>query len=85
MITHDELTEALYEAYKNEAKKVGYETREWMETSIAVKNCWSAVAFAAWELVEGEATQWAQSSQSEFEDMRSLVVEFMHKAEDVLR
>ena len=84
MITHDELTEALYEAYKNEAKKVGYETREWMETSIAVKNCWSAVAFAAWELVEGESAAWAKSAMQREEDLREIVVEFMNKAEALI-
>jgi hypothetical protein len=82
MITHDELSKALYEAYRKERDNF---LEAWDDLPNVQKNCWSAVANTAWELVEGEATQWAQSSQSELEDMRSLIVEFMHKAEDVLR
>ena len=84
-MTHEELTILLYEAYCSQAKGMGMEPRFWDEQSVAIKKCWSAVADAAWEHVEGENAQWAQSSQSELQDMRSLIVEFMHKAEDVLR
>ena len=82
MITHDDLTKALYEAYSKERDMY---LEAWDDLPNVQKKCWSAVANTAWELVEGEATQWAQSSQSELEDMRSLIVEFMHRAEDVLR
>jgi len=82
MITHDDLTKALYEAYRKERDNF---LEAWDDLPNVQKKCWSAVTNTAWELVEGEATQWAQSSQSELEDMRSLIVEFMHKAEDVLR
>ena len=85
MLTHEELTKTLYEAYRLQAKDMDMVMRPWDEQSIAIKKCWSAVADAAWEHVEGENAQWAQSSQSELQDMRSLIVEFMHKAEDVLR
>ena len=82
MLTHDELTEALYEAYRKERDNF---LEAWGDLPNVQKKCWSAVADTAWELVEGENAQWAQSSQSELADMRSLIVEFMHKAEDVLR
>ena len=85
MLTHEELTKALYEAYRLQAKGMNMEPRFWDEQSVAIKKCWSAVADAAWEHVEGENAQWARSAQAELEDLRGLVVEFMHKAEDVLK
>jgi len=82
MITHDDLTKALYEAYRKERDMY---LEAWDDLPDVQKKCWSAVAHTAWELVEGEATQWAHSMQSEIEDMRGLIVEFVHKAEDVLK
>jgi len=85
LLTHEELTKTLYEAYRLQAKDMDMVMRPWEEQSIAVKKCWSAVVDSAWEHVEGENAQWAQSSQSELEDVRGLVVEFMAKAEKVLK
>ena len=85
MLTHEELTKALYEAYRLQAKGMNMEPRFWDEQSVAIKKCWSAVADAAWEHVEGENAQWAQSAQAELEGVRGLVVEFIAKAEEVLK
>ena len=82
MITHDELSKALYEAYRKERDNF---LEAWDDLPNVQKKCWSAVAHAAWEHVEGENAEWARSAQVDLEDMRSLIVEFMHKAEDVLR
>ena len=82
MITHDELSKALYEAYRKERDNF---LEAWDDLPNVQKKCWSAVADAAWEHVEGENAEWARSAQVDLEDMRSLIVEFMHKAEDVLR
>ena len=81
MITHDELTQKLYETYQEQATKVGGDMREWQEQSVAIKRCWSAVADAAWELVEGENAIWAQDASRKEEELRELVVEFMNRAE----
>jgi hypothetical protein len=84
MITHDELSKALYETYRAQATKVGGDMREWQEQSIAVKQCWSAVAFTAWELVEGENAIWAEAASRKEEELRELVVKFINRAESVL-
>ena len=78
MITHDDLTEALYVAYCNGD---GTDPENWNDLAIDQKRCWSAVAFAAWELVEGESAAWAKSAMQREEDLREIVVEFMNKAE----
>ena len=78
MITHDDLTEALYEAYRKERDNF---LEAWDDLPNVQKNCWSAVAFAAWELVEGESAAWAKSAMQREEDLREVVVEFMNKAE----
>jgi hypothetical protein len=78
MITHDDLTEALYEAYRKERDNF---LEAWDDLPNVQKKCWSAVAFAAWELVEGESAAWAKSAMQREEDLREIVVEFMNKAE----
>jgi len=82
LLTHKDLAEALYVAYCN-----GNDTdpENWNDLEIDQKRSWLAVAETAWELVEGESTRWAQTAQVELEDLRSLVIEFMNKAEDVLK
>lgn len=82
MITHEELSKALYEAYRKERDNF---LEVWDDLPNAQRKCWSAVADAAWELVEGENAEWARSTQFELEDLRGLIVEFVHKTEDVLR
>ena len=78
MLTHDDLTEALYEAYRKERDNF---LEAWDDLPNVQKKCWSAVAFAAWELVEGESAAWAKSAMQREEDLREVVVEFMNKAE----
>ena len=81
MITHDDLTEALYEAYRKERDNF---LEAWDDLPNVQKKCWSAVAFAAWELVEGESAAWAKSAMQREEDLREIVVEFMNKAEALI-
>lgn len=86
MITHDDLTKALFEAYRS---KVTFllgvdEVAPWEEQSIFMKQCWSAVASAAWELVEGENAEFAKAASQKEEALRELVVQFVNRAEDVL-
>ena len=78
MITHDELSKALYEAYRKERDNF---LEAWDDLPNVQKKCWSATAFAAWELVEGESAAWAKSAMQREEDLREVVVEFMNKAE----
>jgi hypothetical protein len=84
MITHEELSKALYEAYRAQATKVGGDMREWQEQSVAVKQCWSAVADAAWDLVEGENFLWAEAASRKEEELRELMDEFMNRAEALI-
>jgi len=84
MITHDELSKALYEAYRMKAKDVGGDMRPWDEQAVLVKQCWSAVANAAWDLVEGENAEFAKAASQKEEALRELVVQFVNRAEDVL-
>ena len=81
MLKHDELTEALYEAYRKERNNF---LEAWDDLPNVQKKCWSAVAFAAWELVEGESAAWAKSAMQREEDLREIVVEFMNKAEALI-
>ena len=81
-MTHKDLAEALYVAYCNSGD---VDPENWSDLEIDQKRCWLAVAEAAWELVEGELPRWAQTAQVELEDLRGLVIEFMNKAEDVLK
>ena len=81
MLTHDDLTEALYEAYRKERDNF---LEAWDDLPNVQKKCWSAVAFAAWELVEGESAAWAKSAMQREEDLREIVVEFMNKAEALI-
>ena len=78
MLKHDELAEALYEAYRKERDNF---LEAWDDLPNVQKKCWSAVAFAAWELVEGENAEWAKACSRREEDLREIVVEFMNKAE----
>ena len=85
MITHDELTQKLYESWCEEAVKIGnVDPHKWDELSVLMKRCWSAVADAAWELVEGENAIWAAESNRRAEDLAGLLVEFVNRAEDIL-
>ena len=81
MLKHDELTEALYEAYRKERNNF---LEAWDDLPNVQKKCWSAVADAAWELVEGESAAWAKSAMQREEDLREIVVEFMNKAEALI-
>jgi hypothetical protein len=82
MITHEELTRALYAAYEEQTKKLNnYPCLGWDRLPKEVKICWSAVADAAWEHVEGENAVWAQASERRSEGMRELIVEFVSRAE----
>ena len=81
MITHDELSKALYEAYRKERDNF---LEAWDDLPNVQKKCWSAVADAAWELVEGESAAWAKSAMQREEDLREIVVEFMNKAEALI-
>ena len=81
MLKHDELTEALYEAYRKERNNF---LEAWDDLPNVQKKRWSAVAFAAWELVEGESAAWAKSAMQREEDLREIVVEFMNKAEALI-
>ena len=81
MLKHDELTEALYEAYRKERNNF---LEAWDDLPNVQKKCWSAVADAAWELVEGESAAWAKSAMLREEDLREIVVEFMNKAEALI-
>ena len=82
MITHEELTRKLYEAWCAQMKKDGFNlSLDWENLQPETKRCWSAVADAAWELVEGENAIWAQDASRKEEELRELVVEFMNRAE----
>jgi hypothetical protein len=85
MITHDELSKALYEAW---CKKLVYGTavefEDWDELGATYKAAWSAVADAAWELVEGENAEFAVYNANKLEDLRGAVVEFMNRVEDII-
>ena len=81
MITHDDLTEALYEAYRKERDNF---LEAWDDLPNVQKKCWSAVTNTAWELVEGESAAWAKSAMQREEDLREIVVEFMNKAEALI-
>ena len=85
MITNDELIQKLYEAWCAQMKKDGFNlSLDWDHLQPAIKRCWSAVANAAWELVEGENAIWAQETDRRAEELTGLVVDFMSKAKDVL-
>jgi len=82
MITHEELTQKLYEAWCAQMKKDGFNlSLDWENLQPAIKRCWSAVAEAAWEHVEGENAIWAQDISRKEEELRELLVEFMNRAE----
>jgi hypothetical protein len=86
MITHDDLTKALFEAYRSKVTFLlgADEVASWEEQSIFMKQCWSAVAHVAWDLVEGENAEFAKSASQKEEALRELVVQFVNRAEDVL-
>jgi len=49
MITHEELSRKLYEAWCAQMKKDGFNlSLDWENLQPAIKRCWSAVADAAW-------------------------------------
>jgi len=82
MITHDELTQKLYEAYRAQVlRERDFTLLEWDERDLIYKRIWSAVADAAWEHVEGENAIWAQDASRKEEELRELLVEFMNRAE----
>jgi len=82
MLKHDELTRKLYEAYMAQVlRERDFTLPEWDERDLIYKRIWSAVADAAWELVEGENAIWAQDASRREEELRELVVEFMNRAE----
>jgi hypothetical protein len=85
MITHDELSKALYEAW---CKKLVYGTaaefEDWDELGATYKAAWSAVADAAWEHVEGENAEYARQAADKLDDLRGAVVEFMNRVEDII-
>jgi len=85
MITDEELTQKLYEAYRAQVlRERDFTLPEWDERDLIYKRIWSAVADAAWELVEGENAIWAEAASRKEEDLRELVVEFMNRAEEVI-
>jgi hypothetical protein len=82
MITHEELTQKLYETYMAQVlRERDFTLPEWDERDLIYKRIWSAVADAAWELVEGENAIWAEAASRKEEELRELVVEFMNRAE----
>jgi len=85
MITHEELTRKLYEAWCAQMKKDGFNlSLDWENLQPAIKRCWSAVADAAWEHVEGENAEFAVYNANKLEDLRGAVVEFMNRVEDII-
>jgi len=82
MITHEELTQKLYEAYRAQVlRERDFTLLEWDERDLIYKRIWSAVADAAWEHVEGENAIWAEESSRRSEDLAELLVEFINRAE----
>ena len=85
MITHDELTQKLYEAYRAQVlRERDFTLLEWDERDLIYKRIWSAVADAAWEHVEGENAEFAVYNANKLEDLRGAVVEFMNRVEDII-
>jgi len=85
MLTHEELSKALYEAWCAQMKKDGFNlSLDWENLQPAIKRCWSAVADAAWEHVEGENAIWAEESSRRSEDLAELLVEFINRAEALI-
>jgi len=85
MITHEELTQKLYEAYRAQVlRERDFTLLEWDERDLIYKRIWSAVADAAWELVEGENAEFAVYNANKLEDLRGAVVEFMNRVEDII-
>jgi hypothetical protein len=85
MITHEELSQKLYEAWCSElVDGSSAQFEDWDKLGIKYKAAWSAVAFTAWEHVEGENAVWAEESSRRSENFVELLVEFMNRAEDVI-
>ena len=85
MITHEELTQKLYEAYRAQVlRERDFTLLEWDERDLIYKRIWSAVADAAWEHVEGENAEFAVYNANKLEDLRGAVVEFMNRVEDII-
>jgi hypothetical protein len=85
MITNDELSQKLYEAWCAQMKKDGFNlSLDWDHLQPAIKRCWSAVANAAWELVEGENAIWAAESDRRAEELSELLIEFVNRAEALI-
>jgi len=85
MITHEELTQKLYEAYRAQVlRERDFTLLEWDERDLIYKRIWSAVADAAWEHVEGENAEYAVYNANKLEDLRGAVVEFMNRVEDII-
>ena len=85
MITHDELTQKLYEAWCAQMKKDGFNlSLDWENLQPAIKRCWSAVADAAWEHVEGENAEYARHASDKLDELQGLIIEFMNRAEEVI-
>ena len=85
MITHEELSQKLYEAYRAQVlRERDFTLLEWDERDLIYKRIWSAVADAAWELVEGENAEFAVYNANKLEDLRGAVVEFMNRVEDII-
>jgi len=85
MLTHEELTRKLYEAWCIKLiDGSAAEFEDWDELGATYKAAWSAVADAAWEHVEGENAEYAVYNANKLEDLRGAVVEFMNRVEDII-
>jgi hypothetical protein len=81
MITHGDLCKALWTAYVNESKAP---LHVWEELTEKQKACWSAVANAAWDLIDGENAEYARHASDKLDELQGLIIEFMNRAEDVI-
>jgi len=85
MLTHEELTRKLYEAWCNKlVHGTAAEFEDWDKLGAKYKAAWSAVADTAWEHVEGENAIWAEESSRRSEDLAELLVEFINRAEALI-